>query len=75
MFQVKNKNTRTTSMTYFTPISIVSIVDSEQVNVNWVLRFEINCTRFASAFERIDTFQFLLYLTSLIRSALRMVNK
>ena len=67
MFQVKNKNTRTTSMTYFTPISIVSIVDFEQVNVNWVLRFEINCTRFALAFERTDTFQFLLYLTSLIR--------
>ena len=37
MFKVNNKYTRTTSTTYFTPFSGVSIVDFEQLNVNWVI--------------------------------------
>ena len=32
MFKVNNKDTRATSLTYFTPFSSVSIVDVEQVN-------------------------------------------
>ena len=32
MFKVNNKDTRATSLTYFTPFSSVSIVDFEQVN-------------------------------------------
>ena len=35
MFTVNNKDTRTTSLTYFTPFSSVSIIDFEQVNVSW----------------------------------------
>ena len=35
MFKVNNKNTRTTSMTFFTPFSTGSIVDFEKVNVSW----------------------------------------
>ena len=38
MFKVKNKNTRTAFLTYFTPFSVVSIVDFEQVNVSWVIQ-------------------------------------
>ena len=34
MFKVKNKNTRTTS---FTPFSSVSIVEIEYANVSWVM--------------------------------------
>ena len=37
MFKVKNKNTRTTSLTNFTPFKSVSVVDFEVVNVSWVL--------------------------------------
>ena len=37
MFKVNNNNTRTTSMTYFTPFSSVSFIDFEQVNVSWVI--------------------------------------
>ena len=37
MFKVTNKNTRMTSLTYFTTFSSVSVVDFEQVNVSWVL--------------------------------------
>ena len=37
MFKVNGENTRTTSVTVFTRFSSVSIVDFEQVNVNWVL--------------------------------------
>ena len=37
MFKVNNKNTRMTSLTYFTTFSSVSVVDFEQVNVSWVL--------------------------------------
>ena len=47
MFKVNNESTGTASvmlfwffllltLTYFTPFSIVSISDSEQVNVSWV---------------------------------------
>ena len=35
MFKVNNKNTRTTSMAYFTPFFSVSIADIGQVNVDW----------------------------------------
>ena len=35
MFKFNNKNTRTTSLTYFTPCFSVPIVDFEQVNVSW----------------------------------------
>ena len=35
MFKVNNKNTRKTSVKYFTPFSSVSVVDFEQVNVSW----------------------------------------
>ena len=38
MFKVNNKNTRITSMTLF---SSVSIADFEQVNVSWVTSFII----------------------------------
>ena len=34
--QSYNKNTRTTSVTYFASSSSVSIVDFEQLNVSWV---------------------------------------
>ena len=36
MFKANNKETRTMSLTYFTPFSSVSIVGFEQVNVCWV---------------------------------------
>ena len=36
MFKVNIKNSRMTSLTYFTPFSNVSIFDFEQVNVSWV---------------------------------------
>ena len=36
MFKVNNKDTKTTSMAYFTPCSDVSIVNFEQVNADWV---------------------------------------
>ena len=36
MLKVDNKNTRTTSMASMTLCSSGSIVDVEQVNVNWV---------------------------------------
>ena len=38
MFKVSNKNTRTTSITFFTyfgSFSSVFIVDFEQVNISW----------------------------------------
>ena len=38
MFKVNNKNTRTTSMTYFTSFPSVAIVDFEQINVSWECR-------------------------------------
>ena len=55
-FKVNNRNTRTWSLTsltsfwyfycrlltYFTPFSSVSIVEFEQVNINWVLSVHIN---------------------------------
>ena len=44
MFQVNNKNTRTTSVIFIVNsehISSVSIVDFEQVNVSWVVPNEI----------------------------------
>ena len=37
MFKVNNKNTKTTSLTYFTPFFSVSDDDFEQVNVSWVV--------------------------------------
>ena len=36
MFKVYNKNSRTTSVWWFTTFCSVSIVDFEQVNVSWV---------------------------------------
>ena len=39
MFEVNNKNTRTTSMRYFRPFSSLYIVDFEQVNNSWVRAF------------------------------------
>ena len=36
MFKVNNKDTRTTPLTYFATFSSVSIVDFEQVHVDWV---------------------------------------
>ena len=42
MFKVNNKDTRTTdAITYFTPCSSVSIVNSEQVNSGWDLISEL----------------------------------
>ena len=41
MFKINNKNTRKTSMTYFTPFPSVSIADFEQVNVSRVEVFEV----------------------------------
>ena len=43
MFKVKNKDTRKTS-SYFTPCSSVSIVNFEQVNAGWDVRFCM-CTK------------------------------
>ena len=40
MFKVNNEDTRTTS--YFTPLSIVSVVDIEQVNVCWELSSSVS---------------------------------
>ena len=37
MFKVKNKDNRTTSMTYFTPFSSICRVDCEQVVACWEL--------------------------------------
>ena len=37
--EVNDENTRTTSMIYFTPFSIVFVVDFEQLNVSWVCFF------------------------------------
>ena len=37
MFKVNNKDTRTMSIAYFTPCSIVSIVNFEQVNTGWIV--------------------------------------
>ena len=37
MFKVSDEDTRTTSVTYFTPFSSVSIVDIEQVNFCWLV--------------------------------------
>ena len=47
MFKFNNKNTRTTSIVFIvTPLSSVSTVDFEQVNVSWVesektLKYEV----------------------------------
>ena len=47
MFKFNNKNTRTTSIVFIvTPLSSVSTVDIEQVNVSWVesektLKYEV----------------------------------
>ena len=41
MFKVNNIDTRTTPLaywTYFTPCSSVSVVNFEQVNVDWVAK-------------------------------------
>ena len=37
MFKFNSKNTKTTSftLTYFTPFPSVSLVDFQQVNINW----------------------------------------
>ena len=40
MFKVNKKNTRTTSMTYFTHFSSVSIDAFEQVDASWTIRFK-----------------------------------
>ena len=36
MIKVYNKNTKTTSFVYFTPLSSVFIDDFEQVKISWV---------------------------------------
>ena len=48
LFKVNNKDTRTTSKTYFTPSYTVSIGDLEQVNVN----FKILISCFSGIFFR-----------------------
>ena len=42
MFKIHNKNTRTTSLTYFTPTSSVSIVDFKQANVSCLYDLQDN---------------------------------
>ena len=65
MFKLTNKDTRTTSMTCFTPFSSVSVIDLEQINVCWLGQLFRKGAGWGSVILLQKTSSLLLFLKSL----------